>query len=1110
MWSNGLGSGASQSVSPATTTTYVVTVTDANNCTATDSLTITVNPVPQVDTTSMVVTNPPCGMTSGSITGITATGSGTVTYEWFDAIQSIATSANLSSIGAGTYTLVVTDAVCSTSVAIPVVNSGAPAAPTAFGGGSYCLGDVVPALSVTGSGGTYTWYDDLLATSQVGTGATYTPSQTTTSDYCVTETNAGCESLPACVNVAINPIPTANAGANDTICIGTSTTLTATGGSSYTWNNGLGSGASHSVSPAATTDYIVTVTDLGCAASDTVTIVVNSGPAANAGNDATVCQFDSAGFIAMGNGTPTWITPFGTIPQDTIGGPVDTVGVFNLVLQLVDANGCVGTDTVVLTAYPTPQPNLGADQSICDGDTIVLDASSNGLTYAWNNGLSADSVQQLTPTATADYQVTVTNGFACSGSDTVSVTVSAVPTIDTTAIVVTGSDCIMPTGSITGITATGSGLQYTWTNAADSIVGTSLDLTGVPGGQYILEVLEGVCAAEVGPFALNNIGAPAQPSVPTPAPYCDGDTPADLTATGTGGTISWYTDPGPSGIDGVGATYSPANSTDTYYVTETVAGCESQATAVTVTFNSLPTANAGNDQSICPGSAALLTATGGVSYVWSNGATTDTTSVAPLMATTYTVTVTDANSCSATDSVSVDPSGSLAVTTSSDTTICLGGTATISAAGGISYLWSNGDTTASTSVSPAIPTLYSVTATDASGCTGTADVAVTVSVPPIATAGPDTSLCDSGTVVLTATGGGSYLWSNSSTSASITVNVAATTTFTVTVTNPTGCSATADATVTVGAGLTATAGPDTTLCNGGSATLTATGGSSYSWSNGDTGASITVSPLATTTYTVTATDAGGCTGTATATVSVGAAPTVVVTNDTTICAGSSLALTASGATSYSWSNGDSGPTSTVMPTSFTTYTVTASDANGCTATATVEVSTIPLIAPICGFEVILPLQGGAEIAIVDLSQNANSWTYTFGDGSSSMDQNPSHTYADTGTYTITQYVYNTCSSDTCSESISLTGTGLAELNALRNLRIWPNPTRSAVNVELGELAQQVTYTLTDAEGRVVSSGSWPAATHTATLALNGEPAGVYILQLVTREGVTHKRITLQR
>ena len=121
-----------------------------------DTVTITVDPIPQVNATNMVINNPPCGQTNGAITGITATGTGTVTYEWFDAVQSIGTMADITSIGAGTYTLVVTDAICSASVSFPVVNSGAPPAPTATGGGNFCLGDAIPDLTVSGSGGTFT------------------------------------------------------------------------------------------------------------------------------------------------------------------------------------------------------------------------------------------------------------------------------------------------------------------------------------------------------------------------------------------------------------------------------------------------------------------------------------------------------------------------------------------------------------------------------------------------------------------------------------------------------------------------------------------------------------------------------------------------------------------------------------------------------------------------------------------------------------------------------------------------------------------------------------------------------------------------------------------
>ncbi|MGB0840624.1 MAG: hypothetical protein ACPGXL_10810, partial [Chitinophagales bacterium] len=137
----------------------------------------------------------------------------------------------------------------------------------------------------------------------------------------------------------------------------------------------------------------------------------------------------------------------------------------------------------------------------------------------------------------------------------------------------------------------------------------------------------------------------------------------------------------------------------------------------------------------------------------------------------------------------------------------------------------------------------------------------------------------------------------------------------------------------------ANAGPDQTICQGETATLVASGGGNYAWSNLLTGASINVSPIATTTYTVTVTDGNGCTDTDQVTVFVGSLNVPNIPNQT-ICLGESATLVASGGGNYAWNNAQTSASITVSPNSTTTYTVTVTDNNGCTdvESATVTVS----------------------------------------------------------------------------------------------------------------------------------------------------------------------------
>ena len=312
--------------------------------------------------------------------------------------------------------------------------------------------------------------------------------------------------------------------------------------------------------------------------------------------------------------------------------------------------------------------------------------------------------------------------------------------------------------------------------------------------------------------------------------------------------------------------------------------------------------------------------------------------------------------------------------TADDGKVLSGAAATLTATAGlVSYTWDNslGASNPQT-VNPVATTTYSVTATDTNGCTQTASSTVTVvATPSVAIAETDASCtANDGKVLfgaaatLTATAGfSSYAWDNSlGTGSPKTVNPTATTAYSVTATDANGCTATASSTVTVvatpsvaivetDASCTANDGK---VLSGAAATLTATAGfSSYAWDNSlGTGSPKTVNPTATTAYSVTATDANGCTATASSTVTVVATPSVAIVetdasctaNDGKVLSGDAATLTAtSGFSSYAWDNSlGAGNPKTVNPVAPTTYSVTATDANGCTTSANSTVTIVSL------------------------------------------------------------------------------------------------------------------------------------------------------------------------
>lgn len=240
-------------------------------------------------------------------------------------------------------------------------------------------------------------------------------------------------------------------------------------------------------------------------------------------------------------------------------------------------------------------------------------------------------------------------------------------------------------------------------------------------------------------------------------------------------------------------------------------------------------------------------------------------------------------------------------------------------------------------------------------------------------------------------------------------------TYNVIVTSSIGCADTAQVVIasngSVSVGLTSTS-----ICAGDQATLTAAPsapGGTFSWNpaNGSS-ASISVSPVSTSSYTVTYT-LGSCTTSATATVTVNPSPTINAGADLNLCAGQSATLTATGASSYSWTNGITNGTSFTPNAGTTVYTVTGTDANGCTATdvVSVSVSSNPLanasFSPTSG---ISPL----TVDFTNLSAGGSSYFWDFGNGltnTTSTASAVSTTYS-SGTYTITLTATNGNCQDT--------------------------------------------------------------------------------------------------
>jgi gliding motility-associated-like protein len=959
-WNNGVVNGVP--FTPTTTTTYTLTGTSPAGCLATDQVTVSVNALPSVSAGA--------DQTVCAGTAITLAGSGANTYTWDNGVTN-----NTAFVPTATTTYTVTgtaangctntDQVLVTVNPLPPVNAGTDQ--------TICIG---AAVTLTGSGAvTYSWNNGIT------NGVSFNPTTTTT--FTLTGTDAN-----NCVNtdqvlVTVNALPPVNAGVDQTVCAGTAVTLSGSGAVTYAWDNGVTDGIAFT--PAATTTYTVTGTDgNGCINTDQVLVTVNPLPPVSAGADQTVC-FGTVVTLS-GSGAITYAWDNGV----TDGIAFTPAATANYTVTGTDGNGCVNSDQVLVTVNNLPLVNAGVDQTVCDGASVTLNGSG-AVTYTWDNGVV--NAVAFVPSATTTYTVTGTDANNCINTDQVLVTVNALPPVSA------GADQTVCFG--TAVTLNGSGaVTYTWDNAVVDAIAfvpattTTYTVTGTDANNCINtdQVL-----VTINPLPLVDAGIDQT--------VCEG-TSVTLTATGSA-TYSWD-----NGVTNSVA-FTPAVGTVTYTVTG-VSGANCVNTdQVTVTVNPLPAVGAGTDQIICIGTPVTLSGSGATTYTWDN-TVVDAVPFNPTTSLTYTVTGTDGNGCINTDQVLVTVNLLANVTAGADQTVCNGTAVTLSGGGAVTYVWDNG-VTDGLAFTPSTTTTYTVTGTDANGCVNTDQVVVNVNALPTVGAGNDQSICLGANATLSGSGATTYSWNNGVTNG-LAFSPAATATYTVTGTDANGCINTDQVVVTVNALPAVNAGTDQTICIGAQVTLSGSGATTYTWNNGVNN-STAFSPTTTTTYTVTGTDVNGCQNTDQVLVTVNPLPIVGAGTDVVVCAGASVTLSGSGATTYTWNNGVVNGVA-FIPSATTTYTVTGTDANGCQNTDQVLVTVNPL--PLVNAGTDKTICEGASVTLIATGATTYTWTPLITNGTAFT---PS---VGTTTYTVSGTDVNGCIN---TDQVMVTTNALPAINA---------------------------------------------------------------------------------
>ncbi len=674
-----------------------------------------------------------------------------------------------------------------------------------------------------------------------------TITQTTT--YTVTYTN-GSDSCTTSLTVNVPPGTTADAGPDQTICVGDPAVLigaapvTTDNGATYAWTSGAGSGTINlgggvngqvSVSPAVTTTYTLTVTFNGCSMTDDVTITVeNCACNVTAANSGPICSAPGLTVDLTASNIPgatySWTGPSGFIGnvQNPTNVPVPSAaGTYDYTVEAND-NGVLCTDVTTVTVHPLPNANAGTTQDLtCVNPTATLNGSSStpSATFAWAGPGITGGGNTATPTVNQPglYTVTVTDpANGCTNTANVNVTQTVTPP---TANAGTPQEltCAALTAVLNGSSST-AGVTFAWTGPGIVSGGNTATPTVNQPGNYVLTVTNPLngCTNTANVNVTQNIVPPVSNAGGNQELTCSIlSVQLDGTGSSVGMNYSWA---GPGIVSGGNTTAPTVNQIGTYTLTVTnpINGCVSTST-VDVTQNiTPPIADAGLDAVIsCATNSVQLDGSGsaaGMNYAWAGpsiigggNTTTPTVNQAGL----YTITITNpVNGCVSTDNVNV--TNDLAAPTASAgpnqlltcvvNSVQLDGSASTV---GMDYLWSGpGIVAGGNTTTPTVNQIgsYTITVTDNSnGCISTANVTVTEDVVvPNAEAGVTQELTCLVTSVVqngsSTTPGVTFAWAgpgivSGGNTATPTVNQPGN--YVVTVTNPAnGCTSTDNVTIT--------------------------------------------------------------------------------------------------------------------------------------------------------------------------------------------------------------------------------------------------------------------------------------------------------------------------
>jgi GEVED domain/Secretion system C-terminal sorting domain/SprB repeat len=997
--------------------TYTIKATDANGCTKTTSVTITA-PASMIVSASANALS--CNGDSTAIITSTIGGTGTITYQ-------INNATPLAKYAAGTYTIKATDANGCTKTTSVTITAPASMIVSASANALLCNGDSTAiTTSATGGTGTITYQINNATPLAKYPASTYTI-KATDANGC-TKTTSVTITAPASMNVS--------ASANALLCNGDSTAITtsATGGTgtiTYQINNAT----PLAKYPAGT--YTIKATDAnGCTKTTSVIITAPTAIVLSASANALLCNGDSTAITTSatgGTGTKTFLinnaTPFAKYPAGTY------------TIKATDANGCTKTTSVTITAPASMVVSASANALLCNGDSTAITTSATGgtgtITYQINNATPLAKY----PAGTYTIKATDVNGC----TKTTSVTITA-----PTAITVSASaNALLCNGDSTAITTSATG----GTGTKTFLINNATPLAKYPAGTYTIKVTDANGCTKTTSVTIT---APASMVVSASANalLCNGDSTAITTsATGGTGTITYQIN---------NATPLAKYPAGTYTIKATDANGCTKTTSVTITAPASMIVSASANALLCNGDSTAITtsATGGtgtITYQINNA-----TPLAKYPAGTYTIKATDANGCTKTTSVTITAPASMVVSASANALLCNGDSTAIttSATGGTgtkTFLINN-----ATPLAKYPAGTYTIKATDANGCTKTTSVTITAPASITVSASANALLCNGDSTAITksalgGTGTKTFLINNATPLAKYPAG-----TYTIKATDANGCTKSTSVTITAPAIMVVSASANALLCNGDSTAITTsaiggTGTKTFLINN--------ATPLAkypAGTYTVKATDANGCTKTTSVTITAPASMIVSASANVLLCNGDSTAITTSttggtGTITYQINNA-----TPLAKYAAGTYTIKATDANGCTKTTSVTIT-----APAS-----MVLSASANALLCNGDSTAITTSTTGGTGTITYQINNATPLAKypSGTYTIKATDANGCTKTT---SVTITAPASMIVSASANALLCNGDSTAITTSTIGGTGT-ITYQINNA----TPLAKYPVGTYT--------------------------------